>query len=78
MKAYVKKVILRERARYLQWLEGFEEKGIPIFIDDMPANRAEFPKIFENKGDGCCYMGDYIGVDEGKLTEIRFDRVWNY
>ena len=68
----------REQQRvFLEGLRRYREKGIPILIDGKECPPEEYQKIFELKEDGSFYMGDYIGAETGKLTEIRFDRVYN-
>lgn len=68
----------REQQRvFLEGLRRYREKGIPILIDGKECPPEEYQKIFELKEDGSFYMGDYIGAETGRLTEIRFDRVYN-
>lgn len=71
-----KKNLKEEQKRYLEGLKHYQEKGIPIYIDGQLAEYDEWDKIFEVKEDGSFYMGDYVGADEGVLTEIRFDKVY--
>ena len=61
---------------YLEGLKKYNERGIPIYIDGVECSPEEYYKIFEVKEEGAFYMGDYIGADMGKLTEIRFDKVY--
>lgn len=74
-----KKKQLDEKARkvYLEGLKKYEDKGIPLYIDDEPAKAKDLERIFEIQEDGSFYMGDYVGADSGKLKEIRFDKVYN-
>lgn len=65
-----------QRVRYLDGLKRYKERGIPIYIDGKPSAEQEWSRIFEICEDGSFYMGDYIGADQGKLMEIRFDRVY--
>lgn len=68
----------REQQRvFLEGLRRYREKGIPILIDGKECPPEEYQKIFELKEDGSFYMGDYIGAETGRLTEIHFDRVYN-
>lgn len=62
---------------FVEGLKKYRERGIPILIDGKECLPEEYPKIFELKEDGSFYMGDYIGADTGRLTEIHFDRVYN-
>lgn len=71
-----KKRIKEEQKRYIEGLKHYQEKGIPIYIDGELAVDDLWNKIFEVREDGSFYMGDYVGADEGKLTEIRFDKVY--
>ena len=67
----------REQQRiFVEGLERYRCKGIPILIDGKVCRPEDYRKIFEFKEDGSFYMGDYIGADKGVLTEIRFDRVY--
>ena len=61
---------------FLEGLERYHRKGIPIFIDGKECPPEEYKRIFECREDGSFYMGDYIGAESGVLTEIHFDRVY--
>ena len=77
MKSYRKmKYLQEEQIRYLEGLKHYKEKGIPVYIDGELAEYEDWSKIFEVKEDGSFYMGDYVGANEGSLTEIRFDKVY--
>ncbi|MGL5436999.1 MAG: hypothetical protein ACRDBO_16750 [Lachnospiraceae bacterium] len=69
--------------RYLEGLRKYCEQGIPIMIDGVESEPADWEGIFQVRDDGSFYMGDYILSDEkgenqvqGKLKEIRFDKVY--
>lgn len=61
---------------YLEGLKKYNERGIPIYIDGEECGPEDYYRIFEVKEEGAFYMGDYVGADLGKLTEIRFDKVY--
>lgn len=61
---------------FLEGLERYRRKGIPIFIDGKECPPEDYKKLFELKEDGSFYMGDYISADSGVLAEIHFDRVY--
>ena len=61
---------------FLEGLERYRNKGIPILIDGKECGPEEYKKLFELREDGSLYMGDYIGAESGMLTEIHFDRVY--
>ena len=68
--------VREQRKIFMEGLSRYQEKGIPILIDGKECQPGEYQKIFEFREDGSFYMGDYIGADTGKLTEIHFDRVY--
>lgn len=68
----------QQQQAYLEGLKRYHDRGIPIYIDGRPCPEDEWHKIFEVREDGGFYMGDYVGADEGRLREIRFDRVYLY
>lgn len=65
-----------QRKKYLDGLKRYHDRGIPIKIDGRTSTEQDWSRIFEVCEDGSFYMGDYIGADQGKLMEIRFDRVY--
>ena len=66
-----------EQRQYVDGFRRFESRGIPIYIDGEKAEDEDWSKIFQIQEDGAFYMCDYIGSEEGTLTEIHFDRVYN-
>ena len=38
----------------------------------------DWEKIFQIQEDGGFYMSDFIGLEDGKLQEIHFDKVYNH
>lgn len=62
---------------FLEGLKRYRERGIPILIEGEECPPECYEKLFELREDGSFYMGDYIGADTGKLTEIRFNRVYH-
>lgn len=72
-----KRIDRKNQQVYLDGLKKYHEKGIPILINGEEADVEDWEQIFEVGEDGGFYMGDYVGTDEGRLTEIRFDKVYN-
>lgn len=72
-----KRIDRKNQQVYLEGLKKYHEKGIPILINGEEADVEDWEQIFEVGEDGGFYMGDYVGTDEGRLTEIRFDKVYN-
>lgn len=71
----------KTRKTYVEGLQKYQDRGIPIYIDGQEAEPADWEQIFEVHEDGSFYMGDYILEDEEegdgrKLKEIRFDKVY--
>lgn len=71
------KNLRKEQKLYLDGLRRYEARGIPIYIDGEIPLDGDWEKIFKVREDGSFYMCDYVGAAEGKLKEIRFDRVYN-
>lgn len=67
----------QEQQQYINGLKRFEAKGIPVLIDGVKPGEEDWDKIFMTREDGSFYMGDYVGLEEGALREIHFDRVYN-
>lgn len=65
-----------ERKRYLDGLRRYSERGIPIYMDGKLSEPEDWEQLFELREDGRFYMGDYVQTEEGRLKEIRFDRVY--
>ncbi len=66
-----------EKNQYVNGLKKYEARGIPVYIDGMVPEDGDWEKIFQVNEDGSFYMCDYVGAEEGRLKEIRFDRVYN-
>lgn len=66
-----------EQRQYVDGFRRFESKGVPVYIDGQEAKEKDWEKIFQVQEDGAFYMCDYVGMEEGALREIRFDRVYN-
>lgn len=66
----------KDQQIYLDGLKKYQERGIRIVIDGEEVPIEDWSKIFEVGEHGEFYMGDYIGAEEGQLTEIRFDKVY--
>lgn len=61
---------------YLEGLKQYRDKGIPIIIDGEELEEEDWGKIFEVCENKYYYMSDFVGLEDGKLTEIHFDRVY--
>ncbi len=68
---------LEEQKQYVDGLRRYEAKGIPVYIDGEIPQDEDWSRIFQVQEDGSFYMCDYVGAAEGRLKEIRFDRVYN-
>lgn len=47
-----------------------------MLVDGIECLEEEWNRIFETGEDGGFYMGDFICSEQGRLKEIRFDRVY--
>lgn len=74
----------KSRKTYLEGLQKYKERGIPILIDGREAGPKEWDRIFQVcEPEESFYMADFILDDEEegeghsrKLKEIRFDKVY--
>ena len=48
-----------------------------MYIDGQEPKDEDWNKIFQVRDDGSFYMCDYVGVEDGTLKEIHFDKVYN-
>ena len=63
---------------YIAGLKRYRERGIPIVIDGEVSTEPDWNRIFEAREDNSFYMADFVSDDKtGRLTEIRFDRVYH-
>ena len=67
--------------QYLEGLRKYKELGVKVKIDGMELPENEWKKIFrvaERTADGNSYfyMADFITASEGKISEIRLDKVY--
>ena len=70
-----KKLICYKRdASLLRALVAYENAGIALTLGGRPATPYELAglSVIREKS---CYMRDYIQDEEGKLKEIRFDKI---
>ena len=68
----------RKEQEYIKGLKRYEQKGIPVYIDGKKTEEEDWEKIFQIQEDGGFYMSDFIGLEDGKLQEIHFDKVYNH
>ena len=68
----------RKEQEYIKGLKRYEQKGIPVYIDGKKPEEEDWEKIFQIQEDGGFYMSDFIGLEDGKLREIHFDKVYNH
>lgn len=54
-------------------LQSYENQGISIWLEGERSNPKEVSEAIAVR-EGNCYMRDYI-FDEGKVSEIHFDRI---
>ena len=66
----------RHQRVYLDGLKRYKNRGVHILVDGVECPETEWERIFEISEDGGFYMGDYVGADQGCLSEIRFDKVY--
>ena len=54
-------------------LKKWEETGVRLYLDGVPAS----PKSIEQNCvmEDSMYMPDYVTDQNGKITEIRYDRI---
>ena len=63
---------------YIAGMKRYRERGIPIVIDGEKCTEPDWNRIFEAREDNSFYMADFVSDEKtGKLTEIRFDRVYH-
>lgn len=67
---------IEQQRVYLEGLKQYHNRGIPILIDGEELDEKDWGKIFEVCEDKYYYMSDFVGLDEGELTEIHFDKVY--
>lgn len=65
----------KEMHQYVSGLKRYQEKGVPIYIDGLPAGPEDWEALFELKEEEAFYMGDFVETEAGELKEIRFDKV---
>lgn len=68
--------VKRQQMNYLDGLRRFKDKGVAVLVDGIECLEEEWNRIFETGEDGGFYMGDFICSEQGRLKEIRFDRVY--
>lgn len=56
-----------------QRLRKWEEKGISLYLDGDPASSESVARCCVNEEN--LYMPDYVTDKEGKIKEIRYDRI---
>lgn len=54
-------------------LEQWERAGIRLYLDGRLSSSESIGHICV--GEDTLYMPDYVTDDEGKITEIRYDRI---
>ena len=58
----------------LSMLYAYRQAGVYLTLSGKPASPKEVARVCTARED-CCYMGDYIPDEQGKLREIRFDKI---
>lgn len=57
----------------LEKLQKFEQLGIRLYLDGAPTSSESIEKSCVNED--AIYMPDYVTDREGKIKEIRYDRI---
>lgn len=57
----------------IQKLKKWEEAGIRLYLDGVPASSEYIERYCVNED--TVYMPDYVTDKEGKIKEIRYDRI---
>ncbi|MGN0376434.1 MAG: hypothetical protein ACI4ED_02245 [Suilimivivens sp.] len=57
----------------IQRLKKWEEAGIRLYLDGTPASSESIGQNCVNED--TLYMPDYVTDKEGKIKEIRYDRI---
>lgn len=55
-------------------LEKLEKKGVKLYFDGAPSSTEDIVKKCVNED--TVYMPDYVTDENGKLKEIRYDRIF--
>lgn len=58
----------------LDILKEYRQAGVYLTLSGKPISPQSMAKACVARED-CCYMGDFIPDEQGKLIEIRFDKV---
>lgn len=56
-------------------LEQWERAGIRLYLDGIPSSSESIENICV--AEDTIYMPDYVTDNEGKITEIRYDRIYH-
>ena len=54
-------------------LKKWEESGVRLYLDGVPATSENIEQNCVNEN--AVYMPDYVTDREGRVTEIRYDRI---
>lgn len=68
-----KKRLKKEQKRISEYLDQYAKNGAALYWDDEPSTPNQIGKN-QVREEGC-YMADYIFDDNGKVIEIRYDKV---
>ncbi|HJA92525.1 MAG TPA: hypothetical protein H9717_05350 [Candidatus Eisenbergiella merdipullorum] len=55
-------------------LKKMKKQGVALYLEGKPASPDEIAKKYYVREDSV-YMPDYVTDEEGKLTEVRYDKV---
>lgn len=66
----------KEGQRLKEKLENVRKSGVSLFLEGEPAS----PETIADKCvcEGAIYMADYVLDDDGRLKELRYDRVTDW
>ncbi len=61
------------QTRMLSYLEGLQKRGVELLIDGETALPGDVIRCTVQEQ--CNYMADYVLGENGKVKQVRFDRV---
>ena len=63
-----------EYQAFLSLLYAYRQAGVYLSLSGKPSSPKELARVCTARKDSC-YMGDFIPDEQGKLIEIRFDKI---
>lgn len=68
----------RKEQEYIKGLKRYEQKGIPVYMVEKGRRKRTGRRFSRFRRTVGFYMSDFIGLEDGKLREIHFDKVYNH